>query len=638
MVIVVWKQSRIGEVCAVDVTIISGGINKQMNDWTEKDTHNILTQNGYKKPANGPSYLRTYAHPEGHKIEIDRNMYKHTKGNGEVSRGHVTNLPFAMRQLHKPKERMMEVELDIYNSKEKNAADDKMVSPGITDRFKKDVAFNSGDYGDVQKKYAPGVTYEGEYDRGIAKMKAALKSREAEDEFRKKYKEPKQPKKGLLKKIFGEEMDLLKSVIAEAQSFDPKYTKHTENPITDCNVCGKGNHVPAKHLGRALGPENNQPIKEEDAKSKRLALGKTAWSLSKKAHESGKKSDHAAALAAHKTALAAHGKKGSTVHKTAILYHSNPPKKKTVQGAPESPAMALNRMSMSHDGSAGRLGESERPLAGFHKWADERQDARTTKQVKRQKELDKWKENTKDMKYSKPKKVNESSPVEPKVIGHFIQHHLPSGKKHRGAMMDTHLRELGVNGRLSTGEKVTKDTILNHWNSSQPKTYKYEWDKETKESEIPGNDKAVKCDECGKLHAPTVPCSAKEVLVGGEVDEMQKMSRSHDDPDSAERHRASLEKSGVKAWVNKGPDNKHNVFWQVKEGEQVKEDFVVEGKSKKKVKLFDKGAHVRAIARNVVGQIPKGSVITTKKDRKPKHKEDYMRESFEQMLRAAEGK
>jgi hypothetical protein len=550
-----------------------------MGDWTEKDTHDILTKNGYKKPSNGPSYLRTYSHPEGHKIEIDRNMYKHTKGNGEVSRGHVTNLPYAMRQLHQPKMRMMEVELDIYDSKRKNAADDKMVSSGITDRFKNDVAFDKGDYGDVQKKFAPGPTYEGEYDRGIAKMKDALKRREAEDEFRKKYKEPKQPKKGLLKKIFGEEMDLLKSVIAEAQSFDPKHTKHTENPITDCNVCGKGDHVPAKHFGRALGPENNQPIKEEDAKAKRLALGKTAWSLSKKAHESGKKSDHAAALAAHKTALAAHGKKGSTVHKTAILYHSNPPKKTKVVGPPESPAMAMNRMSMSHDGSAGRLGESKA--------------------------------------------------VEPKVIGHFIQHHLPSGKKHRGAMMDTHLRELGVNGRLSTGEKVTKDTILNHWNKSQPKTYRYEWDKETKESEIPGNDKAEKCAECGKLHAPTVPCSAKEVLVGGEVDEMQKMSRSHDDPDSAERHRASLEKSGVKAWVNKGPDNKHNVFWQVKEGEQVKEDFVVEGK-KKKVKLFDKGAHVRAIARNVIGQIPKGSAIVAKKDRKkPKHKENYMEEEFE---------
>jgi hypothetical protein len=98
---------------------------------------------------------------------------------------------------------------------------------------------------------------------------------------------------------------------------------------------------------------------------------------------------------------------------------------------------------------------------------------------------------------------------------------------------------------------------------------------------------------------------------------MQKMSRSHDDPESAERHRASLEKSGVKAWVNKSPDNKHHVFWQVKEGEQVQ-------KSKK----FDKMAHVRSIARNVVGPIPKGQVIIPKKDRKPKHKKSPMDEGM----------
>lgn len=97
------------------------------------------------------------------------------------------------------------------------------------------------------------------------------------------------------------------------------------------------------------------------------------------------------------------------------------------------------------------------------------------------------------------------------------------------------------------------------------------------------------------------------------VTEMQKMSRQHDDPESAERHRASLEKSGVKAWVNKTPDNKHNVFWQVKEGEQVAE-------AKKKPKKFDKMAHIRSIARNVVGQVPKGQVIIPKKERKPKHK------------------
>jgi hypothetical protein len=325
------------------------------------------------------------------------------------------------------------VKLDIYNSKRKDKADDRMTDKDITDRFENDVAKDEGDWGNTQKKYAPGPTYEEEME------------------------------------------DLLKSILTEAQSFSPKHTKHTENDLTACSVCGVKGHVPAKHFGKALSDENNQPVKED-----------------------------------------------------------------------------------------------------FKQWADKRQDERLKKTTKRQAELEKWREGTKDLKYSLPKKkkVNESSDVEPKVVGHFIQTHLPSGKEHKGAMMDTHLRELGVNGRLSTGEKVTKDHILNHWNAQQPKNYKYRW---MKEGEEEGPIK--KCADCGKAHAANVPCAGKEVLLGTESEITE---------------------------------------------------------SKKKQKKFDKTAHIKAIARNTIGQVPKGQVIIPKKDRKEKHRKNWMDESYKMFLEAAD--
>lgn len=383
--------------------------------------------------------------------------------------------------------------LDIYNSKRKNAADDKMVSPGITDRFKNDVAFDKGDYGDVQKKFAPGPTYEGEYDRGIAKMKDALKRREAEDEFRKKYKEPKQPKKGLLKKIFGEEMDLLKSVIAEAQSFEPKHTEHTEDSITDCAVCGKGNHVPAKHFGKALAGENNQPVKEA-------------------------------------TNLKAVTKKTQT-----DLYKQFP------WTAPKNRAASPVRPG-----------------------------------------------NPKGVKV-----VKEACPD----CGKAHADNVPCSKK-----------------SLLFGDEL-KENQAKCVKCHTP--FKY----------TPKNDKDLRntCTSCNKKLATGHGHQRILKYEPEPVEESMKFSRQHDTPEQAEKHRAALEKQGVKAWVNHAPDGKHHTFW-MQENEN--------SQSIDEVKKWDKIAHVAAIARKIVGPVKKTQVITPKKDKKPKYKVDYMKEDGEETLHA----
>jgi hypothetical protein len=755
------------------------------------------------------------------------------------------------------------MKLDIYNSKQKVAADNKMVSPGITDRFEKDVAKDEGDYGDIQKKFAPGPTYETERrDNPRFKKKCPASNEKHDWEWVENHKHTPGSQRMLgfcdncgaehprnNKKMKEETaMNLLKDILAEAQSFDPKHTKHTENPIADCAVCGKGNHVPAKHFGRALGGENNQSV--------------TEWSVE----------DELKAQARKKVG-------------------------KTSQPQSEKWSVADELKAQERDRKFRKEAEGDYekpPFAGFHKWADERQDQREKKRDRRQKELDKWnkkpiketdewphnlvypnhkphfckkcnrwadylgqhgakcrlaadkveKEKLKealkpsgmwkgrdchwvmdnqgnihpkpfptaqqvkqqskqkteaeipgndeaemcpechklhapsvpcpakkllfgqdgvnednqyhkhltkagfkkrqgndsaydhsdgskvilkkdgshsvsypaipygdftmrgtrsgdtpsknrmarlkgtdvdDLKYNlhlsghpvdttyRPKQrvkeetitetnkfthkiwtgpsgvkqyaaklhkhypntkagtehvyvhtdhpaehvantlknklgmsgftpggrgwstqehsvqhnlkkkaaVTESTPVEPKVVGHFIQTHLPSGKKHRGAMMDTHLSELGSGGRLSTGEKVTKDHILNHWNAQQPKTYKYEWDKENlKEDE---KETRPKCPHC------TLPLDVCKI-------HQQRQRRSALQPDSDE---------------NECPRKR----------EKERDENLDEAKIKKP-KQFDKMAHVRAIARNVVGQIPKGQVIVPKKDRKPKHKKD----------------
>jgi hypothetical protein len=316
------------------------------------------------------------------------------------------------------------MKLDIYNSKRKDAADDRMTDEDITDRFENDVAKEEGDWGKADKKFAPGPTYEEEMDQ------------------------------------------LLRAILIEAQSFSPKQAKHTENDLTACSVCGVKGHVPAKHFGKALSGKNNQPVRE-------------------------------------------------------------------------------------------------------------------------------------------------SKNVEPKVVGHFIQTHLPSGKEHKGAMMDTHLRELGSNGRLSTGERVTKDTILNHWNAQQPKTYKYRWMKESEDGPI------KKCPDCGKVHAANVPCAGKEVLMGDEMCE---------------------EKKNVKCINCKRPFSytpKDDVEMRQLCSSCSKKKFRKEDMNEgKKVKKFDKTAHIKAIARNTVGAVPKGQVIVPKDQKKKlKHKVDW-RKSLDEAVAA----
>jgi transcription initiation factor IIE alpha subunit len=203
--------------------------------------------------------------------------------------------------------------------------------------------------------------------------------------------------------------------------------------------------------------------------------------------------------------------------------------------------------------------------------------------------------------------MQESSPVEPKVIGHFIQKHLPSGKEHKGAMMDTHLRELGSNGRLSTGEKVTKDHILNHWNAQQPKTYQYRWMKEGEE-----DGPMKKCPECGKAHAVNAPCAAKKLLFSTEEEKHVKCIKCKQPFSYTPKDKVEMQQVCPSCIKKLKP--------------------VTEGKKQKK---FDKTAHIKAIARNTVGQVPKGQVIVPKDQRKkPKHKVDW-RKSLDEAVEAS---
>ena len=592
--------------------------------------------------------------------------------------------------------------LDIYNSKRKKVADATMVSSGTTDRFENDVAKDEGDYGDVQKKYAPGPTYEqetdwmkekkdlrwmkdayskpsseypcvkcggatvcpkrgmawqrhcfecgnrydlprgtneGEYDAGIAKMKSALHQRDVDDEFRNNYKKA-QSKKGLLKRIFGEEEmnNLLKSVITEAQSFDPKHTQHTEDPITDCAVCGKSGHVPAKHFGRALGGENNQPVKE----------AMTPISTSDVKH-------HPFAISAANNGYKHTGSwKDGGVQKHEFQHPSKGNLHLVNHGSDFWTAHVGNKQFRHSPKGADEVQKFHQHLGG----------------IREAKENDPWR-------HVKAYTTTANAHINPFKKGTKTYTH-PEGDKFT-LHQNTSWTHFDKNGKKTTGRGI--GNLQGHIAALHAER------DGVKESEIPGNDKAEKCPDCGKLHAPTVPCPAKKVLMGQDgVSEDMKYHRQHDDAESAERHRASLERSGVKAWVNKAPDNKHHVFWMQKESEQfgkfghkkgdkvkpligphkghpheiihvhddgkinirpiglranqikyhlgaatanpgdvepMTEEVVTE--SKKKVKLFDKNSHIRAIARNTIGQVPKGQVITPKKDRKVKHKEDLMK-------------
>ena len=87
------------------------------------------------------------------------------------------------------------------------------------------------------------------------------------------------------------------------------------------------------------------------------------------------------------------------------------------------------------------------------------------------------------------------------------------------------------------------------------------------------DDEAVKCPDCGKEHAPSVPCSKKKLLFGDEKPAMTE--------------------------------------------------------SQKKKKGYDFGKDVKAIARERVGQIPGKRVIVSKKDKPLKHKKQYDESTFD---------
>jgi DNA-directed RNA polymerase subunit RPC12/RpoP len=401
-----------------------------MTDWTEKDTHDILTQHGYKKPANGPSYMRSYTHPEGHKIEIDRNIYKLTKANGEVTRGHVGNLPHAMRQLHPSKLKMMEVELDIYDSKEKNAADDKMTAQGIAYRFKNDTGYNRGDWGKAQIKYSPGPTYE-------------------EDNM-------------------AENFQLLRAVLLEAQSFEPVHTKHTEDPITDCAVCGKGNHVPAKHFGKALAGENNQPVKEDAAE------------------------------------------KCPDCHKVH---------------APTVPCPAKKLLFSTEEEKYVKCVKCKQPF---------------TYKPKDNVEM----RNTCDS-CNKKLSVKEETITETNKFTHKIWTG-PSGVKQYAAALHKHYPNTKagtehVYVHTDHPAEHVASTLKNKLGMSGFTPGNWGWS--TQEHKVQHNPKK-------------------------QVKESMKFSREHDTPEQAEKHKQSLERQGVKAWVNRAPDGKHHTFW-MQEAEQM---------------------------------------------------------------------
>lgn len=107
-----------------------------------------------------------------------------------------------------------------------------------------------------------------------------------------------------------------------------------------------------------------------------------------------------------------------------------------------------------------------------------------------------------------------------------------------------------------------------------------------------------------------------------EVVESLKLSTMHDSIEEAKLHKQTLENQGQISWINESPDGKVYVFWEIKEEikptmmsflESLKSDL-------KKKQVFDKTAHIKALARTAIGQ-PKGkSVIKSKKDKPLKYK------------------
>jgi hypothetical protein len=79
-----------------------------------------------------------------------------------------------------------------------------------------------------------------------------------------------------------ESRSLLKGVLVEALTseqaeVEPWDTHHPdEAPVTHCSVCGKEGHPASKHLAKALSGENNQPVEEGFVATRDAAPGSIA--------------------------------------------------------------------------------------------------------------------------------------------------------------------------------------------------------------------------------------------------------------------------------------------------------------------------------------------------------------------------
>ena len=173
-------------------------------------------------------------------------------------------------------------------------------------------------------------------------------------------------------------------------------------------------------------------------------------------------------------------------------------------------------------------------------------------------------------------------------------------------------------------------------------------------------DKPEMCDDCGKKHAPSVPCPKKKLLFGDELgdgmmemrypdkfwDHMTDKPVSHplfrkDDQgrhfEYVGMHRAQNFKpeyrhhDGKKLHIKHGEfgepihasDYDHQVKLEKHAGTEHPGFFDRNVNEAKKPKKFDKQAHVKALSRAAMGQPPSKKVIVSKKDKPPKYKERF---------------
>lgn len=491
-----------------------------MRDFTEKDTENTLAQHGYQKPPNSSPYsaVKKWVHPKHHhEVTVDRNQFKHVRPNGETSRGHVGTLASFLRQAHPPARMAYEAELDIYNSKEKTAADDSMVEPKITDRFENDKKFATGDYGNATKSYSPGPTYEG------TKMES-----------------------------------LLKAILTEAKSFDPAKVKLD---IKKCDVCGTEGHPASEHLAKALSGKNNLPVTEAKKPVPVFKCKEPGCDITKFEHR------HA----------------GDKIYKRGALNNL---------GRPEA------ENSLWKEDEAEKCPECHKVHA-------------PTVPCSAKKLLF----STEEEKHVKCVKCKQPFSYTP-----------------------TTTTEKGLSKHGAGTQNRTVETMRSTCDDCNKKLRKEEVEP-VQEAIVSSSFKpehtCPKCNGPARNSAPSpvkrcAHCDNVWSLPKKNVDEGMKFSRQHDTPEKAEAHKESLVKQGVKAWVNHSHDGTHHTFWMQEDEQKVSQQSIDEAKKKK----WDKMAHVRAIARNTIGQVKKGQTITPKKFKKEKYKKNPLEEAADESKHA----